>query len=304
MITTVFRARQADFVWIDVVDPTAEELAALDAEYGLPDTAVQDCLDPKHLPKYEDYGDVIFVITRAYDEHGSPRAATTQDLTRKIAVFYNERFLLSVHRKDQTFIAALRDRFAKEGPALDRPLVTVGAALLKASLLSYAHPLEEIEKAIERYEGAVFGRRARVPQLEQLFVLKRRAGLMNRMLLRLREVVIQAQPHSQRSAPVFQDLRETADAMQFRAELLVNYLEGLLNLQVALSSHRTNEVMRILTLFSAIFMPITFIVGVYGMNFHYMPELGWRYGYAATWLVILATTGGILVWFARRGWLR
>ena len=78
---------------------------------------------------------------------------------------------------------------------------------------------------------------------------------------------------------------------------------NLLKIYLSLSAQRTNEVMRMLTIFSAFFLPLTFIAGIYGMNFKFMPELGWKAGYPAVLFLMVVVAGGIYVWFRRKGWI-
>ena len=92
-----------------------------------------------------------------------------------------------------------------------------------------------------------------------------------------------------------QDLRENAESMHFYADELLEDVNNLLNMQLALAAHRTNEVVQVLTVFSAFFLPLTFIVGVYGMNFEHMPELPHRLGYPAVWVVMIAVSLAIWV---------
>jgi magnesium transporter len=106
------------------------------------------------------------------------------------------------------------------------------------------------------------------------------------------------------SSTLIQDVRENLDATFTWADELLEDLDTLLSLQLGLASHRTNQTMRMLTVVSAFFLPLTFIVGVYGMNFRYMPELEQPWGYPAALLLCLAVAIGISVWFRRRGWLR
>ena len=300
MRQTVFST--PDFNWVDVVDPTTADLEQLAQEFGLHETGVQDSLDPKHLPKFERFDTHTFIIVRAYDSECTPDAATTQELTRKVAIFYGPRFLVSIHRKDQPFVARLRERYAAEGPRFKTPLPRLLADLVRESLRTYQPAMDAAEEEVDRLEVAMFGK-SPAGYLEELFAVKRRLALISSMLMRTREVILQTKEPTDKAGPFFQDLRETADALQFRADQLVEYCENVMQLQMALASHRTNEVVKVLTLFSAIFMPITFIVGVYGMNFEVFPELRWPFGYAAVWGVMLAVTGVILWWFRRKGWL-
>ena len=80
-------------------------------------------------------------------------------------------------------------------------------------------------------------------------------------------------------------------------------MTNLLKIYLSLLAQRTNEVMRMLTIFSAFFLPLTFIAGIYGMNFKFMPELGWKAGYPAVLFLMVVVAGGIYVWFRRKGWI-
>jgi magnesium transporter len=110
-------------------------------------------------------------------------------------------------------------------------------------------------------------------------------------------------PASGRTATLFRDVQENAESYHFFADELLDDANTLLSVQLALASHRTSEVMRILTVFSVFFLPLTFIVGVYGMNFDHMPELRQWWGYPAVLLFMLIVTLVIYRWFRRRGWL-
>jgi magnesium transporter len=100
------------------------------------------------------------------------------------------------------------------------------------------------------------------------------------------------------------DVVEEADRLHTWADELLESATHLMNLEINLASQRTNEVMRVLTIFSAFFLPLTFIAGVYGMNFKRMPELEHRFGYPLVVAVMALTAAAIWVWFRRKGWLR
>src|SRR5690606_29200245 len=97
--------------WIDVIGPDRDELLALAREHELPRMAVEDCLDPEHLPKLERFGETTFLILRARDHSAPEETGTIQQLTRKVAIFFRDGLLITVHRTDLMEIAAVRDRF-------------------------------------------------------------------------------------------------------------------------------------------------------------------------------------------------
>jgi len=302
MRTVVFEGGQGGLRWLDVVGPTRPELLELAEEFGLHATSVADCLDPEHLPKHEKIGDVTFIIMRTYDEASDAEAADLHAMTRKVALFYRNDLVLTIHRRDQPILAAARERFS--GPDSEaHTLTTVLADLTLAVLGSYDKPLEEMERALDAFEEDVFDSRRPAPPFRRIHFLKRRVALIKRILWQSITVIQKTVVPAERSQPYFQDLRETAESYHFWADQLLEEAQNLLGVHLAMASHRTNEVMRILTIFSAFFLPLTFVVGVYGMNFDHMPELRWALGYP----VVLAVMGGlslaIYAWFRRRGWI-
>ena len=113
------------------------------------------------------------------------------------------------------------------------------------------------------------------------------------------------------SNPLFQDLKDAIDSLFFYADELLESVNGLVNLHVSMSSqrtneasHRSNEVMRVLTVFSIFFMPLNFIAGIYGMNFEHMPELKTSWGYPVVLLSMGFITAAIYLWARRKGWIR
>lgn len=302
MQETVYRSEQPPFTWIDVTAPTPAELQELAARHGLPATAVEDCLDPEHLPKYERFSDSIFLILRVFDAAAPESAGTVQELTRKIALFLRGDVGLTVHRVDLPAIAAVRERFS--GPAAEESTGTgLLSALVKATLDTYDKPLQQAEDDIDTFEEGLFRPDLPAPPLDRVHVLKRRVSLIKRILWQTQTVIVRMTPAGERMLPLYQDLKENTESYHFWADQLQEDLNNLLSIHVTMASHRTNEVMRVLTVFSAFFLPLTFIVGVYGMNFEHMPELGKRWGYPAVIALIAAVCLVIFIWFRRRGWL-
>jgi len=128
-------------------------------------------------------------------------------------------------------------------------------------------------------------------------------SVYQRMLHLALEVLAKLNTVHEKNTPLLQNVKDDTHRLMFIAEQLSENVNHLLNLHVSLTSNRTNEVMRVLTVFSVFFMPITFIVGVYGMNFYNIPELELRYGYLYVWLIMLAITATLFIWFKRKGFL-
>lgn len=307
-IRTAINSNDPPFIWLDVVNPTREELANVARQYGLHSTSVEDSLDPEHLPKYERIGAITFIIVRAIDATAARDCSTVQEMTRKVAIFFSNDFLITIHRTEQPFLTALIGKYQSPPPAgaerrksfLPRLLIEI----INDAIDTYGRPLAEAEMAIDKFEATVFGEQELGDVLQRVYTEKRRVTQMRRMLSHTLDVVQRLVPASEPTAPLFQDLRENAESMYSYAEELVEDVNSLLGIQLALAQHRTSEVVRILTVFSVFFLPLTFIVGIYGMNFDFMPELRQRWGYPAIMIGMGIVTLAIYTWFRRRGWLR
>jgi magnesium transporter len=296
--------------WLDLVAPSHEELREVAEQYRLFPTLVEDSLQPDHLPKYEKVADTTFMIVRAFDEHAVPDAATLQELTRKVAIICGPGFMITVHRRDQPYLDAIREEYATRAAAGDYGANGQGLAarilidILNGAIETFEAPLEAAETSLDRQEETLFGAADVVALLRDIHDCKHRINVYKRLLWHTLSAVVKLVPASEPSAPLYQDLRENAENMHLYADELLEDANNLLHLQLGLAAHRTNQIVRVLTLFSVFFMPLTFIVGVYGMNFQYMPELRQRWGYPAVLLFMALVSLVIYLWFRRRGWLR
>ena len=293
--------RDGERVWMDVTNPSPEELAGLARDYGLHPALVADCMQPEHLPKYERTGDTTFVIVRAVDSGAGVDADTPQALTHKVAMFLGKNFLVSVHRKEMAFMAALRERYANPQQPIYLQVVLI--EVLQAAVETFQQLLDGAEAQIQAFEVAVLRDHRDVARWEGVFHAQARLTLIKRLLWHTLSAAQKFVPYSSVNQPLCQALRERVETLEFFADNLLDDLRNLLAMQLSLAAKGTNDVMRVLTVFSAFFMPLTFLVGVYGMNFDNMPELGWRWGYLGVWAVMLGLAFGLFRWFRGKGWL-
>lgn len=296
-------------LWIDITDPTPDELYGLAENYQLHPKLVQDCLEPAHLPKHEKHGDTTFMIIRQYDESADILEDNVQGMTRKLAVFLGERFLISIHRKEQLFL----DQFQYCYQNTKKPiyLQVVMLEMLMAAVETYHAPLEFMETQIHGFEASILKNEETRSNWEDVFRTKTRLTIIKRILWHSLDAVQKFVPFSDASLPLRQDLVERIDSLRFFADSLLDDLNALLNIQLSLATHRANDaankannVMKVLTIFSAFFLPLNFIVGIYGMNFENMPEIHSEHGYYYVWGALLLTVASIYTWFVKKGWIR
>ena len=290
------------FVWLDIVQPERQELEEIAHQYGLHATSLADCLDPFHLPKSEQIGDVNFVITRAYDDRCSASCDTVQELTRKVAIFMGRNFLITVHRAELPFLTELRDHYRNsEGPASG---MTITWDILRRSARSFERPMEAVLAELEKLETDIFTHTDdNRLHIEAMYFIKRKASVFKRIFRLTIDVLEHYHAFSYIEAPLLQDVQELAKRLFFMADEMVENSNSLLNHYLSLSAHRTNEIIRVLTVFSAFFLPLTFLAGIYGMNFQHMPELTSPYGYPLALSGMVVVCAGIYFWFKRRKWI-
>ncbi len=294
-----FKAKaETTFEWVDIIDPTNEELLQIGEKYKLHPAAIQDCMQPEHLPKYELLDDMYFIIVRYYDEHCAKNADTIQDLTSKLAIFYNKELLITIHRKPLTQLHDVWQKYKDHHIATD-----VVAKMIKSCLISFEAPLIRLDTEIDFYESRIFLKK-RIPDLlKSLYRIKRQVYVMRKLTNLTAEIIDKIFDNGGKKNPFMQDLKDHYIKTDTQVEEVYESIISLLNIYISLSSQRTNEVMRTLTVFTAFFLPLTFIVGVYGMNFHYMPELDKAWGYPGVLGLMLGITIAVWVWFKRKGWM-
>lgn len=299
MLITVKPYTDRKFEWIDVKAPTEQELLNLAAKYNLEETAVKDCLQPDHLPKFEAFDTVRFLIVRVYDPHSKHTDESIQQLTRKVAIFFSNHFLITVHRADLPIINNLIH--AHGSSQIGHSPFDLICRLMKEAFLTFETPLLELDKEIDFYESRIFLKK-RIPDLlKKLYHIKRRTYVF-RKLFNLSKGVLELLATHQRST-FYEDLKDSHLRIDTMNEEVYDSINSLLNIYISLSSQKTNDVMRILTVFSAFFLPLTFIVGIYGMNFEFMPELRHPYGYPITMISMMVVTIIIYQWFKRKGYI-
>lgn len=290
--------------WVDVTEPSAEDLAALAAEFSLSPMAAAACLEPEHFPKHEALESSDFFVFRIFDDLGLPEADTAQELTRKVAVFVTPDLFLTIHRAELKRVSTL---FSAWEHAQNEPLEfsKVLYQLAEQVVLSYEAPIDQALDALENFEMGVFSTPGSPPaDLQTGYLLKRKSSVYRR-LLRTTVEIFRAPAgdrllkRAQRDRLV--DICESA--LQYCDELSES-TTSLLTLHLSFAAQRTNEVVRVLTVFSMFLLPLTVVTGVYGMNFEHMPELKWPWGYGFALGLMVAISLGLFAWFKSRGWLK
>lgn len=308
-LITTLTPSHSDFLWLDLSAPTLAELISIGQQYPQFASVVEDCLEPSHPGKYEEMGEFCFLILRLADEaaYRLPDADTTLELTRKLALLLGPKVLVSIHRTEPFLVQQLKTswqtRLSRERVD-SQALPMLFTDFLKITIESYQEPLKFIDRQIETFEDQVLGRMNDPDLTESIYFLKRKASVYKRTVRQSLGSLEQARDRISFEKNSFHSLSTLSRRALNYCEELIDDINHLLDTHLTLNSQRTNEIMRVLTLFSAFFLPITFLVGVWGMNFDHMPELHWPLGYGFAWALIATTILVVFFWFRKNGWLR
>lgn len=290
-------------VWLDVQGlADLELLKKLGEQFQLHRLALEDVVNVHQRAKFEDYEAHAFLVARVID--------TAQDHeTEQFAMFVGEGFVLTFLERACDCFALVRQRALEPDSQLRRRGSDYLAyALFDAVVDAYFPVLEQTSERLERSEDAILADSDAKALLAELHAVRRWLQVLRRALWPLRDASASlARGESPWfSAEVRPYLRDVHDHVVRLLDLLENQRElvgSLLELHLSIVNQRLNEVMKVLTIIATIFIPLTFVVGVYGMNFDWMPELRVWWGYPAAMLVMLAIVVLMLRWFRRRGWL-
>ena len=286
--------------WIDVADPTVSEMEELSRQYGLNQHTVKDCLQPEHLSKYEFEDVVHFLILRFYARGLEKNMATIQELTDKIAIFSTDEIIITIHRAEAPFLDILRRKYTEQGNGAS--ITDLLEKIIWQALETFENPANRLSELLDFYENQVILKNTGNEQMEAFYFIKRQASASHKVLMLMQEPInhLHAKPGEEAA---LQDVRDQHLKMLTLFSQVQDNVNNLLNLAMSLAAQRTNEVIRVLTIFSVFFMPLTFIVGIYGMNFEFMPELKQKWGYPAALLLMALVTGVVYFWFKRKKWL-
>lgn len=301
MIKTFADKSSHPFEWLDVTNPSMDELREIARKYNLHESSVNDCLQPDHLPKYEIVGNEgdIFIILRLHSSDVTSQADTVRELTDQISIFVKEERIITIHKNEWTQADKIKEEYMSSEDCKSAHHIL--NEIIKTGLATYDDHASRLNREIEFFETNMFLKNRKKSLLEDMYYLKRKVDVTRRILILTFEIVdkIDNQPGNTYT----RDTRDLYVKLHSIYDSLFENTNQLLSIYFSLSSQRTNEIIRVLTIFSVFFMPLTFIVGIYGMNFEFMPELKMKYGYPGVMILMGVITGCIYYWFKKREWL-
>ena len=265
---------------------------------------LEDIVNTGQRPKLEPYDQYLYIVLKMlhyHDETGEVRS-------EQISLILGERFLISFQEVEGDVFTLVRDRIRKGRGRIRRGGCDYLAyALIDAIVDHYFVILEKTGEQMEDLEESLLGE-PRSETLQAIHDLKREMIFMRKQVWPLRELInglakAESELVQEGTGLFFRDVYDHTVQIIDTIESYRDLLSGMIDLYLSTISNRTNEVMKVLTIIATIFIPITFVAGIYGMNFEVIPELKWRWGYAGFWVVILLIATTMLIYFRRKKWL-
>jgi magnesium transporter len=302
---------QADaFVWLGLHEPGQHEMATIAHTYGLHELAVEDAVKAEQRPKLEQFGLVHFLVLRTarYVPHRELTETSQVVETGQMMVFISDQFVITVRHGDASELGPVRHNLEKErGILLEQGPWAVAYAVTDRVVDLYLEVADQIEADLDLIEEGVFSRDTASP-IQAIYQMKRELVEFRRAVTPLQRPL--AAIASKQSGLVPNEIRryfrDVQDHLTRTVEQVASYddlLNSILQARLAQVTVDQNDDMRKIAAWAGIATVWTAVVGIYGMNFQYMPELNWRYGYPGVITVTLAISVLLYRWFRRNGWL-
>jgi magnesium transporter len=291
--------------WINVDGVHDSRLISdLGSRFGVHPLILEDIMTTAQRPKMEDMGDYIYIVVRMLDLVNKKKEVRSE----QVSLILGRNFVMSFQESEGDVFDAVRDRIRsgkgrvrKQGPDY------LAYALIDAIVDNYFLVLEKLGENVEEIEEALISNPDR-ETLHQIHAMKREMIYLRKSVWPLREVIsglerTESELVKDSTGIFLRDVYDHTIQVIDTVETYRDMLSGMLDIYLSSLSNRMNEVMKVLTIIATIFIPLTFIAGVYGMNFKFMPELEWRWGYFLVLAVMLALGVLMVILFKRRRWL-
>jgi magnesium transporter len=297
-----YLARPGCFVWVALREASGAEMAQMQEEFGLHELAVEDAMRGHQRPKIEEYGESLFAVMHAVEMVEGELAVG------EVAVFVGANYVLSVRRGSLQGFLDVRERAEREPHLLKKGSAFVLYALMDAVVDRYFPVIEALEEELEAIEERIFKESADRRNVERLYDLKRKSQALRHAVIPLLESV--GRLHGGRVPALtarvqdyFRDVHDHLFRIGGRLDTIRDTIGTAIQVNLSMVTITESEVTKRLASWAAIFAVFTAFAGVWGMNFEFMPELHWKYGYFAAIGLMVAVCGYLYYRFRKSGWL-
>jgi len=302
-VRTAFQSKQG-LLWVDICENTEQDGEFMERTFSFHHLAIEDCLSKAiHPPKIDDYGDYLFIIV-----HGINHVAESDIVeTAELALFLGRHFVVSSHDIPLFSVASIGRLVETDGRPMKRGADFLAHTIFDALIDNVLPTIDKMTDVADAIEEEVI-QSPRQSTLEAIMKLKRSVLRLRRVMLPQREIFNRL---SRREFPLigdeallfYRDVYDHVVRIEDLGQTLRERADNALATHLSSVANRQNETMRVLSTVATIFLPLALVAGIYGMNFEYMPELGWHWGYFAVLGFVGAAIIAVVSWFWARRWI-
>ncbi len=292
-----------DYYWLNIYGLNdIETIVSVCEKQGIHNIAIQDILDVNQRPKYQEYESYSFLTLK------SIIPSEDNMITEQISFVFGPNFLISFQERKADFFDHLRYRLIEsKGILRERPADYLLYAMLESVLDNYFKTLNKLDEGMGKFD---FTDPTKDPSPDTLVIIenhKKFVHFIKKSILPIKEFTRMVERGEcrhveKRHLKYFMEIKDLCLTLIDSCDMIFTSLESSTNLFFSMQGHRMNQIMKTLTIVATIFIPLTFITGVYGMNFFNMPELKWKYGYLGIWFIIISLFSVMVMYFKRKKW--
>ena len=302
-IKTMYESKQG-LLWVDIVETTEEDGDFLEQVFGFHRLAIEDCISSQvHPPKIDDFGDYLFIVV-----HGINHAVESEIVeTAELAIILGNHFVVSNHNFPLYSVEAIRQQVEKDSRPMKRGADFLAHALADALIDNVLPTIDKMGDVADEIEEEVI-RNPQQAALEAILKLKRSALRIHRVMAPQREVFNRLsrgefQLIRSETQIFYRDIYDHVVRIEDFNQTIRDRTDNALTTYLSSVANRQNEVMKVISIIAAIFLPLALVAGIYGMNFEYMPELEVPWAYFAVLGFMGVVIIGVIWWFWVKRWL-
>lgn len=303
-------ADKSNLVWVDLLGETAAQIeeakSILLNVFKFHHLTVEDCIETRNMPKVEAFPDYIYFIV-----HGIKPGEThpTNFVTKELDVYLGDNYVVTFHLERFKSIKKVKQQIRASPFVCQRGADYLLHQILDFLVDLYMPLVDDVDQAINDLEDCIFSQKSSGSEiLEEITALRRSVARLKRISSRQLDILYRMSngEFPQIREKILPFYRDVYDHLQRISDLSESYKElvaGLFQIHFSVIADKTNDIIKFLTIFSAIILPLSLIAGIYGMNFENMPELKTRYGYFITLITMAIVTLALLFYFKHKGWI-
>lgn len=282
-----------------------EWLKAIGKRYGIEPLALEDILSTDQRPKFENHGEYLFVVAKMI----YPPTDAGPSVIEQVSLIISKAYLLTFQESAGDVFDPVRERLRNgRGRIRNGGSDYLAYALIDAIVDNYFLVLEHFGERLAALELELAEDEGGTQTLRAIHAMRNELIVLRKSIWPLRDVLSSLERTESKiitdaTRKYIRDVHDHALQIIETLETYRDLVSSMLDLYLSTASHRMNEIMKVLTVIATIFIPLTFVAGIYGMNFETMPELSWKYGYATVWAIMAAVAISLLVFFRRRHWI-